>query len=195
MTGKKGNHYKAVFKYINENVFDLEPASIITDFEAGMRNAIETVYPASILKGCWFHFKRAIRQKCRKEGLHAISKSYPEAKLIENALMNIPLLPQASIEQGYMEVKQMANEIRLKSKFKGVFAYFENYWLDQVRINLKKIIQIIQLFLFISNYRMISIQFRLPISTTERFRHPNHFMLNLADHFQHMEVFSNLLSV
>lgn len=47
--------YEHFFKYINDNVLDLDGATFVTDYEISLRTAIMIVFPKSKVIGCWFH--------------------------------------------------------------------------------------------------------------------------------------------
>lgn len=131
MSRRTAECYESVFEYIERNVFELAPAEFITDFESGMRSAINKFYPEATLRGCWFHYSGAIRKKCQKLKIRTKTK---QAKLIKWQLMSLPLLPSAQIQTGYSSIKQIAKKKRLFKLFAPLFKYFESYWLAQVRI-------------------------------------------------------------
>ncbi len=54
------NHCKNLILSIG---VQMKPSSIIIDFEFAMYNAIKTVFPESIVRGCYFHFGQAIWRK------------------------------------------------------------------------------------------------------------------------------------
>ena len=45
--------------------------TIIVDFELAVHNVVRTLFPASSLKGCLFHFGQALRRKLQELGLSA----------------------------------------------------------------------------------------------------------------------------
>lgn len=45
--------YNALLLYIRDNIFAMEPSIFITDFEQGMRKAVNLVFPQAKLLGCW----------------------------------------------------------------------------------------------------------------------------------------------
>lgn len=132
MSNRKCESYEAVFKYIEEHIFKLEPAGLMSDWEAGMRNALQICYPTAKLRGCWYHYCAAIRKKCLKLGLHSVLKSDASARLIKHQIMSLPLLPSEHFLEGYQHIKETAVEAKLLTKFKPLFQYFENYWILQV---------------------------------------------------------------
>lgn len=137
MTRKTESCYTAVFQYIETHVFSLKPAEMMTDFEAGMRNSIKTVYPKTRLRGCWFHFCSALRKKSLRLGLRPLINSNRHAKLVFKELLSLPLLPAVNFVQGYMHIKKIAQSYGLLKYFRHFFVYFESFWL--VEVNEKEI--------------------------------------------------------
>lgn len=45
--------YENLLKYINENIFKMEPNTFITDYEEAMRKAIKSTFCNVKLIGCW----------------------------------------------------------------------------------------------------------------------------------------------
>jgi len=38
------------------------PETVVVDFEAALFNAVETVFPGVVLRGCYFHYMAAIKK-------------------------------------------------------------------------------------------------------------------------------------
>lgn len=129
MSGKRAELYKKVFDFIEKKLIKLNPASFMTDFEAGMRKAINEFYPDAILNGCWYHFCAAVRRKLLSFDMHQLISNVPAAKSIYRKILSLPLLPAEVIMDGYNIVKQEAIAAGLDEKFKKFYEYFEQYWL------------------------------------------------------------------
>lgn len=132
MSHKSAESYSHVFRFIEENVFELDPADIITDFEAGMRKAINEVYCGVRLRGCWYHYSAALRKKFLELGMKKFTKKNKKARRIKKMMMSLPLLPAEHFMDGYTFVKQQAIKWRLFTRFKAFFTYYERYWIAQV---------------------------------------------------------------
>lgn len=104
----------------------------MTDFEAGLRKAINEFYPDAVLHGCWYHFCAAVRRKFMSLDMYELISKVPAAKSIYRMILSLPLLPKESILNGYNIVKQEAIDKSLHKKFMKIFEYFEQYWLRQV---------------------------------------------------------------
>lgn len=130
-TKKSAFQYRAIFKYI-ENVYSLQPKEIITDFETGLRKAINQTYSTVTLRGCWFHYSSAILKKCNSLGMRRLLSSNAEARFYKKQISSIPLLPSIDILPAYKCLKSSIESSALSEDFKLFLKYFESYWLVQV---------------------------------------------------------------
>lgn len=135
MTRKTTAAYAAVFKYIEGNVFKLKPARFMTDFEGGMRKAINDCYPNVVLLGCWYHYCAAVRSKARSLGLHNILKNNWNAMTIYKKLLSLPLLTSDKIIDGFMLIEQETINLGLHRDFEELLTYFKSFWLQLVQYN------------------------------------------------------------
>lgn len=132
MSNRTADSYKAVIEYIEDNIFHLEPASLMTDWEQGMRKALKICYPNCILRGCWFHYCSSLRKKCIKLGLDGLLKADEYTKKISHLFMSLPLLPKHNFQQGLNYIKRLIPGYQLTAAFRNFLSYF-NFWVRQVR--------------------------------------------------------------
>lgn len=132
MSNRTTECYSAVFDLIENSVFKMEPTEFITDFEPALRNAINKMYPGIPLRGCWFHYCKAIKAMALKLGLGPEFKAVQVARFIYYKLLSLPLLPPEDFLYGYDSIKRHAKNTNLLAKFQPLFAYFEKFWLAQV---------------------------------------------------------------
>lgn len=59
MTRKMANVYVAVYQFIEDNLLKIETAEIMSDYEDGRRLTLQKHWPNVVIRGCWFHLKRA----------------------------------------------------------------------------------------------------------------------------------------
>lgn len=92
-----------------EKTWSLKPTSIATDFEKGLRNALQQQYPGAVLIGCWFHYAQALLRKAKKIGgfLHFL-KTNAIAKKLYRKLKNLPLIREDKIIQAFTIFKNEA---------------------------------------------------------------------------------------
>lgn len=132
MTHRNAESYSRVFQFIEEKLLKLEPDEFITDFEGGMRKAIEQFYPHATLRGCWYHYSAALRKKILCLGLGWLIKEDENARNLKKMIMSLPLLPAEDFMQGYNHIKILAESWKLLLEFRPFFKYFEEYWIVQV---------------------------------------------------------------
>lgn len=132
MSNRTTECYAAVLNFIESNVFELKPTAIITDFEAGMRKAIKTVYKDVVLRGCWFHYCQAIKKMALKLGLRNELRMIQEARFIYYKLMSLPLLPSKYYLEAFNFIKMHAQNQHFWIKFQPFFEYFQSFWIPQV---------------------------------------------------------------
>lgn len=132
MTKKSAECYTALFQFLEEKVFKLEPSEIITDFEGGMRKALKQVYSTATLRGCWYHYCAAIRKKCLRLGLNSTIQADIGANEIYQRLLHLPLLPADNFLEGYDLIKKRAHEYGIWKEFSPMFNYYDSYWLAEV---------------------------------------------------------------
>lgn len=135
MSNRTFKAYESVFKYIENNVFQLGAKLFMTDFEAALRKAINKCYRGVRLHGCWFHYDRAIQKYCRvRPKLRRFLKTNSAAKGIFKELLSLPLLPSNVFADAYKGIKKKAVERRVFLSLTPLFRYYDTYWMRQVNI-------------------------------------------------------------
>lgn len=132
MTRRTAQCYIGVFELIERKLFKLQPKEIMTDFESGMRLAIEKFWPIAILRGCWFHYCKAIQKRSRRLKLKKLVEENENAGKIHKSIMSLPLLPVNQFNTGYQSIIRFARKKKLFKQFTELFSYFEEYWFPQV---------------------------------------------------------------
>lgn len=134
MTKKSTEAYKAVFAYINDNIFDLNASSFMTDYESGLRKALKEMYPTAKMVSCWFHFCQAVRRKCSKiPNFFAKIQKNEAAERLFLKFLALPLLPADKILEAFNMLKLAANATS-GIPFKSFLKYFESQWLQKVSL-------------------------------------------------------------
>lgn len=112
----------------------LQPAEFMADFEAGLRKAINDYYPDALLRGCWYHYCAAIRRRLMTLQMYRIITEDEEGATIYRMMLCLPLLPPQYIYDGFKVVKSVARDNHLHKEFKKFFDYFEDFWMNMVRL-------------------------------------------------------------
>lgn len=139
MTHKSAECYDSVFEYIRNNIFDMKPKEFMSDWEAGLRKSLRTNFPGIVLRGCWFHLKRAVWLKVVKLNLKRFIKENIDAAKLVTKLTNLSLLPMNQIPKGFKHIKEQAKKIGVDQEMNKLFDYFEQTWHVKVTIQKTKL--------------------------------------------------------
>lgn len=132
MSRKTKRAYAHVFKYIRDNLIELEGASIMSDFEIAMRRALKEVFPNTKLISCWFHFTQAAKKRAMQTPqLIPYLLQSEEARAIYYKLLSLPLLPAHSILDEFKKLKIIALANHRKY-FADFINYYEKQWIKKV---------------------------------------------------------------
>lgn len=130
--------YIDIYKYIHENIINLNGKAFMTDYEKAMRNGLKKLFPNAEMNACWFHFTQAVKKHVKKfPALVKLIQSNSEAAKIYYKLQAIPLLPKDQIISAFFMLKSQAVETH-RTKFNKFLQYYEQQWLKTVRISLLK---------------------------------------------------------
>ena len=77
--------------------------------------------------GCFFHYTQSIHRKIQSLRLSSIYKDDDSVRSVCHQLIALALLPRNQVEQGFEYLAKSLNDL---------FVYFEDYWIDNVPIDL-----------------------------------------------------------
>lgn len=135
MVSRCTSSYKQVFTYIENNLLNLAPEFIHSDYEASLLKAIQIMYPNAKRVGCWFHYGQAVRKRLgRNKGRNFFVnlKKNQDAYDLYKKLLDLPLLPAMDIPEGFTIIRNQIAEKNLDVWFKDIYAYFKSYWIPKV---------------------------------------------------------------
>ena len=56
---KEQEHYQQMLNEL-DSYGPFQPDTVLADYELGLRNAIQEVWPSATVRGCYFHFKQSL---------------------------------------------------------------------------------------------------------------------------------------
>ena len=118
---------------------NLPVKEIICDFELGFKNAVETDFPQVRIRGCYFHFTKALLKRIKEIGLFNSYRDDPLLNAFLRKIMAVGFLPVFFVRRKYYELLQTTNVRFLKNCYPQValfLQYFENTWLNLFPPNL-----------------------------------------------------------
>lgn len=123
MSGKTEKSYIILFSVIKAQIPEWQPHLFKCDFEIATMNAIRTVFRNVTVKGCYFHYVRAIWKKGRALNL---TKSKVQKRQVALSAV-LPLLPEDQIMNGWFYVASQSPDDDNSKKFRQ---YMLRQWLN-----------------------------------------------------------------
>ena len=135
LPNKRRETYEEVLRLVKDSARRMgkvfNPTKFILDFEEAMMLAIKSNFPSSIIKGCLFHFTKAIWRNCQRIGL---ASHYREDQLVRKfikGLMTLPFVPveelEASLDILRRDLPPHGSEVR--TLLNRLESYFSNTWM------------------------------------------------------------------
>ncbi|XP_055308055.1 uncharacterized protein LOC129572155 [Sitodiplosis mosellana] len=130
MSRKTQATYEHVFRYIDENIFQLRGvASYTSDYEVAMRNALRVLDPSVKRFACYFHYTQAVKRRAwQTAGLVELIRSNPRARSVYHRMQCLPLLPAEFIVDAFRSLRTEAMAID-KNAFQLFFEYYHRQWI------------------------------------------------------------------
>lgn len=102
--------------------------SIMTDFEAAMRNALRELLPHTHIRGCWFHYCR--KASTLKDLLKSVNRNKQMGDLFRK-FFYLPLLPADEIVNAFSELKTEVENLK-HDMFTEYTNYLNKQWILKV---------------------------------------------------------------
>ncbi|XP_060857935.1 uncharacterized protein LOC132935404 [Metopolophium dirhodum] len=140
LIGKTQQIYVELLQYIR-NVLPLcyDQLKIITDFELGLINAVNLVFPESKHQGCYFHYCQAVIRYVRnkRSNIFQLFKADNNAARVLRMILALPYLPATqigdvlpSMEDGFHSIVEYVNQFPYLALQLNpfMFNYIWGYW-------------------------------------------------------------------
>lgn len=124
LPNKKESSYTNVFRILKE-LFNVNIRFFKSDWETAIINAVKSIYPQVRVKGCFYHFTKAIWRNGDKLGM-LIDKSH---KRIVRLTSNLALMPVKFIPEAWLYVLNEAADDIVTQNF---ISYFEKQWMAKI---------------------------------------------------------------
>lgn len=122
---KNKKTYEILFDLLKSRLPAWNPLKITLDYEKAVMNALAIFFPATEIKGCFYHFCYSLQRKAKKMGL----KSRVQRRHVSRC-MGLARLPLKYIPAGYKYIMKRAPKCSQVVKFNS---YFNSYWLNDVK--------------------------------------------------------------
>ncbi len=135
LTGKSEELYNYAFHALKALLpRDCKPTLLMSDYEKGLQNALQGMFPDAHLSGCVFHFCQSVYKNLMKIGLCKTYKANRKFQSWVHMIFCLPLLPIDKIAEAWMFLKttQFSTpeiEKRLVERFTQ---YMDHQWVSEI---------------------------------------------------------------
>jgi hypothetical protein len=133
MPNKSEVNYIRLLKALIELKPNLQPISIMTDFEKSAINAFREVFPNSSQCGCFFHLSQCLWRRI-KQNKELVEKYGTDTEFASNIrqLIALAFVPESDVVSSFESLIESQyfcqNEIHLQS----IVDYFEDNWIGRL---------------------------------------------------------------
>jgi len=100
LPNKSKETYSRFWQLLKESNVDLEPQSILSDFELASFQAVRDTFPQTDIVGCFFHLAQAVWRKIQTSGLYETYTTNDEARTKLKSLLALAFLPEERVIGG-----------------------------------------------------------------------------------------------
>ncbi|XP_044596022.1 uncharacterized protein LOC123273011 [Cotesia glomerata] len=129
MQKKSAAAYQTGLQFFKNHVAaHIVPDHIMTDFESGLRSAIEIIYPEAHHNGCFFHYCQALMKRLKVLKLFKDIQKWKYGQIIIRKFMGLAFLPADDITRAYNWLLNAIPE-NIKNRLHGFIVYFHDEWI------------------------------------------------------------------
>jgi len=129
---KKEKTYRHMFEILKSLKSNLNPKSIMIDYERAALNAIETEFCETEVKGCFFHMSQCIWRHVQELGLQTTYRNDPEFSLRIRMLPALAFIPEADVIKCYNALLVTNYYTDNEDLLAPLLDYFENTWVGKL---------------------------------------------------------------
>ena len=133
LPNKQRTTYYAALETIKRKMADIHllfnPDSVMSDFELGLINALEMIFPNASLEGCYFHFTQCIWRRVQQSHLITSFRDDDVVRSLVRRLMAVAFLPIVAIRPSFVSLQQEAETLN-NANCNELLDYFQGTWLN-----------------------------------------------------------------
>ena len=124
--------YNRILSFLKECQDDLDPLSIMVDFEKAAINAIKRQFPEANVQGCLFHFGQCLWHKIQQFGLQGWYSERPENALLIKMFQALSFVPVDRVVEEFINLLQSLDD-ESDELLTDFLTYFEATWIGIVQ--------------------------------------------------------------
>ncbi|XP_064482479.1 uncharacterized protein LOC135395168 [Ornithodoros turicata] len=105
------------------------PTLFFTDFEQGLIQALRTVFPSAVHRGCHFHFTQRVWAAVQRLSLQTTYHEVPAVKSLVRKMVSLAFLPPPMVPRAWAVLRQDGQEAG-EPNVDRLIDYFESTWME-----------------------------------------------------------------
>ena len=105
LPGKREVLYSNLLQQLDD-IADISPDTVLTDYELGLRNAVRSIWPGATLRGCYFHFTQCLWRRFTQSDL--VPEYQVPGSDVRKAFKMVgalPFVPLGDVEMAWRHLK------------------------------------------------------------------------------------------
>lgn len=123
---KRKQTYERMWEVVVQSAPNVQPRSIMSDFEIGAHQAIGRVFPHASVKGCFFHLGQSLWRKIQEKGLREEYVSVEESRTKLKMLLALAFLPTNEVSRAFETLQEEAPD-----QIVPIFDFFEDTYIGR----------------------------------------------------------------
>ena len=124
------NDYKSVLQEQLDVAGRCKVEEVVCDFEVALWKAIQSVFPQTSIRGCYFHWTQAVFKHITENGLKDAYSSVETSRTFLRKVLSLPLLPSELIRRAFKLLNQEAKTFN-DNRLVTFMEYVRRQWIDR----------------------------------------------------------------
>ena len=124
LPGKREVLYSNLLQQLDD-IADISPDTVLTDYELGLRNAVRSIWPGATLRGCYFHFTQCLwRRFAQSDLVPEYQVPGSDVRKAFKMVGALPFVPLGDVEMAWRHLKPT-----IPDDMAPFTSYFETTWM------------------------------------------------------------------
>ena len=129
MSRRCKDDYISILNYLKEILPEMSLHTVVMDFEAAVWGAFRSVFPATTLRGCSFHWGQAVWRRIQDDGLGPTYRRKKNTCKFLREILCLPFLPAEQISATFKDFRDLLLPTHPEQLHKFM-QYMEDNWID-----------------------------------------------------------------
>ena len=131
MPGKRIASYSRLFEILNNHAPELNPRTVIMDFERAPSTALLRVFPEARIQRCFFHLSQSVWRKTQEVGLSVQYTGQQEVRRVVKSVAALAFIPPTDVVAAFEEIEDEIEGMDEEIELRQLLDYFEDTYIGR----------------------------------------------------------------